>query len=243
MKIDKPSAAQIWKQLEDDLIPRLRLSTTDRAVYSHLLRHTRLEGKSQLHFSIAWLSRGTRLSGAARESVRRLVDKGALRLLERSRSGHLVEVLLPHQIRSASPQPAPGSSAVPPDIEDLDFLKSAALRKYLHARERGICFYCLCRLSPRTRCLDHVVPRVRRGLNSYRNLVSACVECNSAKGERAAGDFLRALHRERSLTSAELSARLQALESLRKGKLCPTLPPTATLFRGKRRPPLHPFNP
>jgi len=103
MNTKSPNAAQIWKQLEDDLVPRLRLSTTDRAVYSHLLRHTFLEGKSRLHFSIAWLSRGTRLSGAARESVRRLVDKGALRLLERSRAGHVIEVLLPHQIRSSRP--------------------------------------------------------------------------------------------------------------------------------------------
>jgi len=40
-------------------------------------------------------------------------------------------------------------------------------------------------------CLDHVVPRVNSGRNSYRNLVSRCTECNSQKNQRAAPDFLR----------------------------------------------------
>src|SRR5260370_1133960 len=62
MKSNKPDAAQIWKQLEDLLVPRLRLSITDRVVYSHLLRHSRLEGRTRLRFSIAWLARGARLS-------------------------------------------------------------------------------------------------------------------------------------------------------------------------------------
>src|ERR1041385_5024768 len=44
----KPDAEVAWKQFEDHLIPTLRLSAIDRAVYSHLFRHSRLEGKRQL---------------------------------------------------------------------------------------------------------------------------------------------------------------------------------------------------
>lgn len=51
-----------WKQMEDLLVPRLRPSAGERTVYSHLLRHSRLEGKRQLRFSIPWLARGTCLS-------------------------------------------------------------------------------------------------------------------------------------------------------------------------------------
>src|SRR6266566_1794380 len=77
MKTKKPNAAQIWKQLEDHLVPRLRLSITDRAVYSHLLRHSRLEGRARLRFSMAWLARGARLSAnPARWAVRRLIAHG-----------------------------------------------------------------------------------------------------------------------------------------------------------------------
>jgi hypothetical protein len=66
-----------------------------------------------------------------------------------------------------------------------------------------------------------VVPQAQSGRNSYRNLVSGCLECNSWKGERSATDFLRWLYRKRGLTAAELNDRLLALAS---GKLRPQLP-------------------
>src|SRR6266480_430252 len=93
MKIKKRNAELIWKQFEDLLVPRLRLSVIDRAVYSRLLRHSRMEGKLRLRFSIAWLARGARLSNnPARNAVRRLVDHDALRLVDRTKAGHVVEV-------------------------------------------------------------------------------------------------------------------------------------------------------
>jgi 5-methylcytosine-specific restriction endonuclease McrA len=227
MKTKKPNAEQIWKQFEDLLVPQLRLSVVDRAVYSHLLRHSLLEGKLRLRFSIAWLARGACVSSTpVRQAVRRLVTKGALRLVERSRAGHVVEVRLPGQIRAVRPDAprSPRRARLPrdPNLEETDFLKTRALRQAIHARERDSCFYCLRRLMPRLRCLDHVVPRVRSGLNSYRNLVSCCVDCNSRKGERRAADFLRLLYRERRLTDAEFTGRLRALDALASGKLRPS---------------------
>jgi hypothetical protein len=101
MKNNKLNAVRVWKQLEDLAVPRLHLSVFDRAVYSHLLRHSRLEGRLELRFSILWLARGACVSGfAARKAVRRLIGKGALRLAERSRAGHVVKVRLPEEIRS-----------------------------------------------------------------------------------------------------------------------------------------------
>lgn len=238
MKTTKPNAELVWKQLEDFLIPHLKLSITDRAVYSHLLRHSRLEGKPRLHFSISWLSRGARLTGGAvREAVRRLASNGALRLLERSRKGHLIEVRLPEEIRAAFPgrvwtrstARSASSANLAANLEEADFLQNRSLRQFIHARERGYCFYCLSRLNQRIQCLDHVVPRARRGRNSYRNLVSACVDCNSRKGETPAPDFLRWLYREHRLTAAELTARLRALKALAAGKLRPPLPASAKL--------------
>ena len=73
------------------------------------------------------------------------------------------------------------------------------------------------------RCLDHVVPRALFGHNSYRNLVSCCLECNSRKRDRRAADFLRTLYRLGRLTPAELDARLRALKDLAAGKLRPSL--------------------
>jgi 5-methylcytosine-specific restriction endonuclease McrA len=224
----------VWKQLEDLVVPRLHLSVHDRAVYSHLLRHSRLEGREQLRFSILWLSRGTCLSGGTvRKAVRSLVGKGVLRLAERSKAGHVVTVCLPEEIRSvrAGKIAACGDSRVSGvgrlpsagDLEKADFLETRALREAIHAREGGRCFYCLHRMRPMVRCIDHVVARVRGGRNGYRNLVSSCSECNSQKGERRAEDFLRWLWREGRLSAGELSGRLRALARLAAGKLRPPL--------------------
>jgi hypothetical protein len=205
----------------------------DRVVYSHLLRHSRLEGKARLRFSILWLARNILLSGGpVRDAVRRLAAQGALRLVERSKAGHVVEVRLPEEVRGArlnriesrdAAKADRGGARAAVDIETADFLQGRTLRKAIHAREGGQCFYCLRRLAPQLQTLDHVVPRAQMGHNSYRNLVSCCLECNSQKGERPAGDFLRQLYRERRLTAAEFAARLRALDALEAGKLRPAL--------------------
>ena len=161
------AALQIWKQFEDLVVPQLKLSVVDHAVYSHLLRHSRLEGKRRLHLSMYKLGRGTRLSAAgARHAVRRLVAKGALRLVERSKAGHVIEVRLPEEMRRVRTKLVMASSSRGTCLEKGDFWRDKALRQAIHRREDGACFYCLRRVKPRLRCIDHVVPQVRCGPNS-----------------------------------------------------------------------------
>jgi HNH endonuclease len=222
-------AKSLWKQVEDVVAPQLRLPVIDRVVYMHLLRHSHLEGKRRFRFSILWLARNINLTmRPTREAVRRLAAQGVLRLVERnSMAGHVVEVRLPDAVRGVRAKAAARAREVArkfatTDIEDVDFLKTTELRRAIHARERGRCFYCLRRIAPR--CLDHVVPRVRVACNSYRNLVSACMECNAQKREQPAEEYLRWLFREHRLGAAELRGRFEALELLAAGKLRPTLP-------------------
>jgi len=229
MKPKKLNPGLLWMQFEDVLAPRLGLSVKERAVYSYLLRHSLVVGKLRLQFAVMALARTLGLSiGAARQAVRRLDELGALRVLERSKSGHLAEMHLPEKIRAIrlgknGMTLATGAAGEPPasTLEATDFLKTWALRKAIHDRERGACFYCLRRTPANVRCLDHVVPRVRFGRNSYRNLVSCCIECNTRKGDRPAPDFLRTLYRQGRLTPGELDARLRALKDLAAGKLRP----------------------
>jgi len=195
----------LWMQFEDVLAPRLGLTVKERAVYSYLLRHSLVVGKLRLQFAVMSLARTLGLSiGAARHAVRRLDELGTLRVLKRSKTGHLAEMRLPEKIRALRPGKngallttgavgagTTGAAGEPPaaTLETRDFLKTWALRKTIHVRERGTCFYCLRRTLANVRCLDHVVPRVRFGRNSYRNLVSCRLECNSRKGDRPAPDF------------------------------------------------------
>jgi len=229
----------LWMQFEDVLAPRLGLTVKERAVYSYLLRHSLVVSKPRLQFAVMSLARTLGLSiGPVRQAVRRLDELGALRVLERSKTGHLVEMRLPEKIRALRPgkngaSGATGAAGEPPasTLETTDFLKTWALRKTIHDRERGACFYCLRRTPARVHCLDHVVPRVRLGRNSYRNLVSCCLECNTRKGDRPARDFLRTLYRLGRLTAAELDGRLRSLKDLAAGKLRPQLPPAGKNHR------------
>jgi|SRR5690242_6784262 predicted DNA-binding transcriptional regulator len=226
---NKPNAEQVWKDFEDLLAPRLSFSVNDRVVYSHLFRHSRLEGKLQFPFTMPWLARGTGLCRkTVRESVRRLIARGVLNLIERNSAGYVVRVRLPEELRAvraariAATRPAPPPRS-PISIEDKDFLQTQPLRRAIHRREGGRCFYCLRLLNHRRRCLDHVVARAHSGSNSYFNLVSCCLDCNSQKGERSAEEHLRWLFRERRLGADDLIGRLRALDDLAAGKLKPQI--------------------
>jgi len=232
MNRTKLDAAQVWRDIEDRLVPRLRPSLLERVVYSLLIRHTRLEGRPRLRCSLGWLAARAGLSPeGVRRAVRSLAEKGALRILSRSKRGHVVSLRLPGEIPECREQQPPPRPAF--DLEAADFLRDPRLREAIHRREQGRCFYCCRRLRHRLRELDHVFPLAalarnqhgRRNLNSYRNLVSCCEDCNSQKRDRPAADFLRALYRDRRLNAAELADRLTAIQVLACGQLKPVFAP------------------
>jgi hypothetical protein len=244
MKAKMPNAALVWKQVDDFVVPRLRLSVIERAVYSHLLRHTRLEGRHRLRFTRAWLAKGMGVCpNTARSYIRRLISRGAIRSIETTYEGNLVEVFLPEEIRARLPKsphrpllckllkPSPILRAAAPTIEELDFFSTRSLRSAIYARERFACFYCRRRLKKGTQCLDHVVAQMHSGGNSYRNIVACCVECNARKAHKPASELLCRLFRERRLTAGLLATRLSALESLSAGNLRPRLPKNALRVR------------
>ncbi len=219
MKKQKPDAEQAWKQMEDLAVPRLRLTVNEHAAYSHLLRHSRLEGNRRLHFSITWLARGTRLSDVpVRKAVRSLAAKGALRIVERNKAGHVVEVHLPREI-AVCRRAAPVQGEF--DAEAEDFFQNKELRKAIFRREQNRCFYCFRFLTVRVRALDHVVPKAANGESSFRNVVASCTDCNARKGEKAAEDFVRQLFREGRLNGDEMDERLRAVKQLADGNCKP----------------------
>jgi len=57
-------------------------------------------------------------------------------------------------------------------------------RRNIYARDQNRCQYCGKHFSTKELTLDHVVPRVQGGENSWTNLVCACVRCNARKGGR-----------------------------------------------------------
>jgi 5-methylcytosine-specific restriction endonuclease McrA len=57
-------------------------------------------------------------------------------------------------------------------------------RRNIFARDNNQCQYCGRKFPTAELSLDHVIPRSQGGLNSWENIVCACVGCNVRKGGR-----------------------------------------------------------
>lgn len=213
---------QIYSDIEDRLVPGLQLDVWERALYYHLLRHTRLRATPNGTFAVAPLSKAVGMSDVkVREVLRSLNRKGCVAIEDRSRSGHSISVLLPSEVKGL-PDTSDGTPA-PVDVDTLDFFSG---RRYVHAllsRELGACIYCLKKVTAETCELDHMIPRALDLQNSHRNIVIACHGCNKAKGESQASDFVRKLYRDGILNEAELQDRLARLMAIQAGEVPPDI--------------------
>lgn len=212
---------QIFADIEDLLIPGKNLDVWERALYYHVLRHTRLVGKRSAMFAIAPLSKSVGMSDfKVREVIRALHEKGCIEIEDRSRVGHSVAVKLPLEINGIARPEAVFRSV---DLETLDFFNGRTYVSALLDREAHLCFYCRKKITAETAELDHVVPQVIRVDNSYRNIVVSCHGCNKAKGDSDATDYLRRLFRDGLLNQAELSEGLSAVAAIGSGERVPRL--------------------
>ncbi|MCK5551701.1 MAG: HNH endonuclease [Deltaproteobacteria bacterium] len=57
-------------------------------------------------------------------------------------------------------------------------------RQNIYLRDKGICQYCGKHYHRELVTFDHVVPRSKRGLTDWTNLVTCCRPCNRKKGGR-----------------------------------------------------------
>ena len=215
----RTNAAQLWAEIEEHFVPNMRVWLGERLVYFHLIRKTRLIGKTTINTSIGQLANEVCLSkAAARTAVRRLAGKRALRILERSHDGHKIQVRTPREIAGCMKK-AEKSEWWESMLENC--FRSRGCRRAIFEREGHRCFYCLRQLETRGRALDHVVPQMRGGRDSYRNIVACCAACNGDKKDSAAEDFVRRLHRKSLLSRREFYRRVAALRELKRGRLRP----------------------
>jgi hypothetical protein len=216
MHTHRPDAAKLWAEIEDYFGPNLGPWFSERVLYFHLVRRTRLAGTRSVLTSTGDLAR--RLASnrkTVRTALWRLVNKGAVRVVNRDRGGHRVEVKVPREIPGCL-----GTTGRPgweiPQREGV-WVLSRVGRRAIFEREGQRCFYCMRRLMTKESVLDHVRPRARGGQDSYWNVVACCFSCNSMKRDSTAHDFLRLLVRENIINRREFRQRLAAIEALKKG--------------------------
>jgi hypothetical protein len=70
-------------------------------------------------------------------------------------------------------------------------------RLAIYLRDGFKCVYCtadLTQASPREITLDHIKPRCKGGSHKAKNLLTACVQCNSQRGSNTIEAFLKTLY-------------------------------------------------
>lgn len=66
-------------------------------------------------------------------------------------------------------------------------------RQMIYSRDNFQCQYCG---SIKNLTIDHVMPRSRGGDNSWQNLTTACMPCNTHKGDKTPEEWGRILYRK-----------------------------------------------
>lgn len=202
----------IIRDIVDLLMPNLK--PYEAAFYLHLFRHSILEtGNPYIRVSRRGLQSGVVKSNYAdgasggknpgditasfktvRMTLEGLEAVGALRKEgEPNRDGTLYRIMLPEEIdvckraraaRTAIEPPRPASES------EADYYNVRENRLKVFERDNYCCQYCGKQLTRFTATLDHVKAVSEGGDNSFANLTTACLQCNSKKNARLLGDFM-----------------------------------------------------
>ena len=70
------------------------------------------------------------------------------------------------------------------EVQDVDYYNIAENRIKIFERDSYNCKYCGKQLTRFSATLDHIQPVSHGGLNSFDNLVTSCLHCNSSRGNR-----------------------------------------------------------
>jgi DNA-binding Lrp family transcriptional regulator len=210
---------RVVTEIEDHVVPRLKLDVGEARLYYHLLRHSRLVGKHDVLVSVAQIAEVLNCSkNTVKPRLRTLQDKKVIDVTSTGWAGTRIKVFLPREIPDAVPEETAPEVL---DIEAIDFYKDTKYRPAILEREQWHCFYCRRALTDEDSGLDHAEPQNADGTNSYRNVVAACHSCNSSKGDDIAEEFLRKLYRRGFLGAAKLEERLADVVKLKQGLLRP----------------------
>src|SRR3989344_3746953 len=97
--MENKDLTKIYKDVEDYLIPFLKLDTYERSLYYYLLRQTRLIDKNETIFVISTAPQNVGITDfSARDRLRKMDKKGCIKILEVRRDGLKIAVFLPNEI-------------------------------------------------------------------------------------------------------------------------------------------------
>jgi hypothetical protein len=104
-----------------------------------------------------------------------------------TREGTLYKINLPEEIELCQELMKNSKREISQPIDEkkqLDYYNIAENRLKVFERDNYKCHYCNKQLTRFTATLDHIQPASEGGDNSYENLVTACLHCNSRRGSK-----------------------------------------------------------
>ena len=208
-------AGQIWKEFEDYLAPLLGMKPGERAVYSYLVRHSRLEGRRGVIVGMPQLGRGAGMGYApARFHLFRLVRKRCVEVKPYRKKSYAIRVFLPEEVlRELRPR---DFAAVSLKLQRVS--RNRVLRAKILRREHGRCFYCTQVLVEGRIWFDHIVALARGGNPEEKNVVACCQKCNMRKGTRSGEEFLLEAYNAGRISKAQLKKQRAAMREILRGK-------------------------
>jgi len=132
--------------------------------------------------------------GVIKKTLDSLKEKDVISIVgDTNRDGTPYKVFIPDEIILCKEQMKTKSnteSAVIDIKKELDFYNIAENRLRIFERDEYLCHYCHKQLTRFSATLDHIQPVSKGGDNSFDNLITACLHCNSERGNRAVMDFI-----------------------------------------------------
>lgn len=132
--------------------------------------------------------------GVIKRTLDALKEKEAISVVgDTNRDGTLYKVAIPDEIplcKNAMQEKSAQEVAAIDTNKELDFYNVAENRLKLFERDSYKCHYCSKQLTRFSATLDHIQPVSKGGDNSFENLVTACLHCNSERGNKPVMDFI-----------------------------------------------------
>lgn len=177
----------------------------EAAIYWHLFRKSILAtGTQYTRASVRGMMQGVITSssgqtadlsyGSVQSALQGLEQKCVvLKAGDTTREGTLYKIHLPEEISFCQELMKNVQEAKLQPINqknELDYYNIGENRLKIFERDEYKCRYCAKQLTRFTATLDHVQPVSRGGDNSYDNLATSCLHCNSQRGNRPVMDII-----------------------------------------------------
>ncbi len=131
---------------------------------------------------------------AIKENLAMLKEKDVIAIVgDTNREGTLYKIFIPDEIPACIEAMKHQISASPTSLDikkELDFYNVKENRLKIFERDDFKCHYCGKLLTRFSATLDHIQPVSKGGDNSFDNLITACLHCNSERGNKSISDFI-----------------------------------------------------